>query len=160
MCCTCTGWATFGDSFWYADNLAAMAKNGYAGLCRQDYIGADYGMVDCITGAPLPDYYTALLWAKTMGPAVLRAVATDSASGAVQPAETSAIRIYAHCTNKGTAFYSEASGSVTVLAINVGDKPSTLHFPASLGGAVHEYILSPSGDASRHHPPSLNSVSG
>ena len=125
-----------------------MAKNGYAGLCRQDYIGADYGMVNCITGAPLPDYYTALLWAKTMGPAVLRAVATDSASGAVQPAETSAIRIYAHCTNKGTAFYSEASGSVTVLAINVGDKPSTLHFPASLGGAVHAYILSPSGDAS------------
>ena len=34
-------WATFGDAFWYADNLAAMAKNGYSGLCRQDYIGAD-----------------------------------------------------------------------------------------------------------------------
>ena len=40
-------WATFGDSFWYADNLAAMAKNGYSGLCRQDYIGADCACTAC-----------------------------------------------------------------------------------------------------------------
>ena len=29
-------WATFGDSLWYADNLAAMARHGYDGLCRED----------------------------------------------------------------------------------------------------------------------------
>jgi hypothetical protein len=40
-------WANFGNSLWYADALASKAWNGYAGLCRQDYIGADYGMVDC-----------------------------------------------------------------------------------------------------------------
>ena len=34
-------WATFGDSLWYADNLAAMARHGYDGLCREDFIGAD-----------------------------------------------------------------------------------------------------------------------
>ena len=41
FCSSSMRWATFGDAFWYADNLAAMAKNGYSGLCRQDYIGAD-----------------------------------------------------------------------------------------------------------------------
>jgi heparanase 1 len=141
-------WAVFGDSFWYADNLAAMAKNGYSGLCRQDYIGADYGMVDCSTGAPLPDYFTALLWARTMGPNVLSSAATDKVTGKPQPPETSAMRIYAHCTNKGTAMYSDTSGGVTILAINLGDTPSTLHFPAVLGEVVHEYILTPSSDAS------------
>ena len=141
-------WAVFGDSFWYADNLAAMAKNGYSGLCRQDYIGADYGMLDCISGAPLPDYYTALLWARTMGPTVLSSKATDKATGKAQPAETSAMRIYSHCTNKGTALYSATGGSVTVLAINLGNTASTLQFPAVLGGVVHEYILAPSSNAS------------
>lgn len=33
-------WATFGDSLWYADALAAKASNGYDGFCRQDYIGS------------------------------------------------------------------------------------------------------------------------
>jgi hypothetical protein len=31
-------WASFGDSLWYADALAAKAKHGYAGFCRQDYV--------------------------------------------------------------------------------------------------------------------------
>ena len=35
-------------------------------FCRQDPI-ADYGLLDCATAEPLPDYYTALLWTKTMG---------------------------------------------------------------------------------------------
>jgi hypothetical protein len=48
--------------------------------CRQDYIGGDYGMVDCLTGAPLPDYYTALLWTRLMGPKVLSVTATASAA--------------------------------------------------------------------------------
>ena len=32
-------WATFADSFWYADALATKAKFTYAGFCRQDFIG-------------------------------------------------------------------------------------------------------------------------
>jgi hypothetical protein len=34
-------WAVYGDSIWYADALGAKARAGYAGFCRQDYIGAD-----------------------------------------------------------------------------------------------------------------------
>ncbi len=32
-------WATFADSFWYADALATKAKFTYSGFCRQDFIG-------------------------------------------------------------------------------------------------------------------------
>jgi hypothetical protein len=70
-------WAVFGDSFWYADALAAKARHGYASFCRQDYIGADYGMVDCSTGTPLPDFFTALVWTHVMGPTVLGVTVAD-----------------------------------------------------------------------------------
>ena len=43
-------WAVFGDVLWFADALGAKAAAGYAGFCRQDYIGADYGLLDCSTG--------------------------------------------------------------------------------------------------------------
>ena len=66
-------WANFGTSLWYSDALAAKALHGYSGFCRQDYIGGDYGMLDCSTGAPLPDYYTALAFTTLMGQRVLGA---------------------------------------------------------------------------------------
>jgi hypothetical protein len=31
----------------YADSLGAKAFHGYTGHCRQDLIGADYGLLDC-----------------------------------------------------------------------------------------------------------------
>merc|ERR1719253_62453 len=104
-------WANFGDSFWYADALASKAAYGYETFCRQDYIGADYGLVDCSTGTPLPDYYTALVWTQTMGAVVLNA----------EPAPTSksAIRVYAHCTS-GTEPSSPKKGSVTLAVVNIG----------------------------------------
>ena len=37
---------------------------------------------------------------------------------------------------------------MTVLAINLGDTASTLQLPATIAGVVHEYILTPSSDAS------------
>jgi len=133
-----------------ADSLAAKAKNGYSGVCRQDYIGADYGMVDCITGSPLPDFYTALLWAMTMGPTVLDSTAVATAGGKAPPAETSAIRVYAQCSTSGP------QGSVTVLAINLGSNTTVVHFGAAGGGVVEEYVLTPSGDAAA----SLSGVAG
>ena len=101
-------WANFGDSFWYADSLGSKAANGYQAHCRQDYIGADYGLGDCITGTPLPDYYTGMLFGKLMGPGVLWASVTSPGARAV--------RVYAHSTSpKATA----AAGSVTVLVMNL-----------------------------------------
>ena len=132
-------WAVFGDALWYADALASKAFHGYAGFCRQDYIGADYGLVDCSTGTPLPDFYTALLFATTMGPNVLQVTATlgpTPGSGAPLPAENSTVRLYAHCSNNAglkigtvwpTLLNTDATGSVTLLAINLGNQSSTLH---------------------------------
>ena len=78
-----------------------------------------------------------------MGQAVLDATATATTSGAALPAETSSLRVYAHCTtNRNTNHQRE--GAVTVLAINLGNRSSRLHFAPSLGDEVHAYVLTPS----------------
>ena len=68
----------------------------YDSFCRQDLIGADYGLLDCATAEPLPDY-AALLWTKTMGrmasTSTRRAAAADDGGAAT-------IRLYAHCRHR------------------------------------------------------------
>lgn len=128
-------WANFGDSLWYADALSVKAKNGYEAFCRQDYIGADYGLVDCSTGVPLPDYWTGLLWASTMGPVVLDTTPAPDADASV--------RVYGHCTAAAEA---APSGAVTLLVINLGDYPTSVEVPSSLGPISRKYVLSPSQD--------------
>ena len=109
---------------------------------------------------PLPDYYVALLWAKLMGPKALSATATAGGGDQPLPAESSAIRIYAHCTTK------TSGNSVTVLAINLDNSSTMLSFNNSLLGAddrtrppllpVEEYVLTPSEDVGS----SLSGVAG
>lgn len=127
-------WAVFGDSFWYADALASKAKNGYAGLCRQNYIGIDYGMVDCMTGVPLPDFYTGLTWVTTMGQTVLDVGTTE------QHKANSPILAYAHCT---AASASTQKGMVTVLVINLGNSSTTVNFDHVVS---QQFVLSPNND--------------
>lgn len=133
-------WANFGDSLWYADALAAKAAYGYETFCRQDYIGADYGLVDCSTGSPLPDYYTALVWTQTVGAVVLKA----------EPAPTagSSVRVYAHCTAPSEPSDPKA-GSVTLMIVNLGSLPTIVHAPSTLGHFTQKYVLSPSSDPAR-----------
>jgi hypothetical protein len=88
-------WAVFGDSFWYADALAAKARHGYASFCRQDYIGADYGMLDCSTGTPLPDFFTALVWTHVMGPTVLGVMLADDKGETI--GTSAVVRAAVHC---------------------------------------------------------------
>ena len=133
-------WAPFGDSFWYADSLAAKALAGYAGFCRQDLIGADYGLLDCSSGEPLPDFFTALVWTRTMGVHVLAASAVST--GAV----AESVRAYAHCTAASESS-TATPGAVTVLLINPSNASLAVHFEASLGGAARAYVLEPSADA-------------
>ena len=135
-------WANFGDSFWYADSLGTKAQNGYSTHCRQDYIGADYGLVDCSTGAPLPDFYTGILFASLMGPSVLSTAVTTPGS--------SAIRAYAHCAVAGG---SVAAGGVTVLLMNlhptaVGNITLPPQFN-DLTSSRHRYTLQPSPTPSK-----------
>jgi hypothetical protein len=90
-------------------------------------------MVDCSTGAPLPDLYTGIVWAKTMGPAVLATTVTS--------ANSTAIRAYAHCSADG-------KGGVTVLLINLSANDTTVSFGSALGAAPRsEYVLTPSSSA-------------
>jgi hypothetical protein len=136
-------WAVFGDSFWYADALASKARHGYSGFCRQDYIGADYGLVDCLTGTPLPDFYTALLWTHTMGPVALEVQLTDPSGALV--GDDAVVRAAAHCVASGESTQN-ADGGVAVLMINLSNRSTVAHFPPALGGVKRAYILEASED--------------
>ena len=136
-------WANYGDSLWFSDALAAAARNGYGAFCRQDLIGADYGLLDCSTGSPLPDYYTALLFAKLMGRTVL--------SASVSTARATAVRVYAHCGH--------VSGTIALLLINLSSRGGTTVTPKlesgqPLLGPRHEFRLEPSN----HSSPLLNAT--
>ena len=123
-------WAVFGDVLWFADALGAKAAAGYAGFCRQDLIGADYGLLDCATGVPLPDYYIALAFAQLMGRGALAASVEEHSE---QKKDESAIRVYAHCS-KG-----DVNGSVTALVINLAKESTNINFESPV---TQEYVLS------------------
>ena len=76
----------------YLDAMASKAINGYSAFCRQDFVGIDYGLVDCNNYDPFPDYWSGLLWSKLMGTAVLRAQSTANES----------VRAYVHCAANTT----------------------------------------------------------
>ena len=118
--------------------MGSKAANGYDSFCRQDLIGADYGLLDCATAEPLPDYYTALLWTKTMG-----RTAFDVAGGGGGGAT---IRLYAHCTAAAESAGGAAAGSLTVLAINLANESATLRL-SSVGDVARAYVLEGDADA-------------
>ncbi|CAA0810506.1 Heparanase-like protein 3, partial [Striga hermonthica] len=76
--------------FWYLDQLGQASIYGTRTYCRQSLIGGNYGLLDTNTFVPNPDYYSALLWHKLMGPGVLW----------VEYNGTKMIRAYAHCAKK------------------------------------------------------------
>ena len=98
-------WANWGSTFWYLDAMASKAANGYSVFCRQDFIGIDYGMLDCASHAPLPDFYGGILWSKLMGQKVLHVSGSTPAAGR-------SVRAYAHCA-------ANITGAVTVLLLNI-----------------------------------------
>jgi len=95
-------WANFADIFWYLDAMGSKAANGYSAFCRQDFVGIDYGLVDCLTYEPLPDYWAGVLWGRLVGPAVVRTTSND----------TSGVRAYTHCTV-------DAPNDATVVLLNL-----------------------------------------
>ena len=145
----------------YADALGAKARNGYSAFVRQDLIGADYGLLDCATALPLPDYFTALLFARLMGPRALDVRATrTSGIGARRSSETAnapfsvaagvsvggntadggMVRLYAHCARAPAA-----NGAVALLAVNLASQPANVTLLGNGGWALRtEYELSPS----------------
>eukprot|EP00730_Choanoeca_flexa_P019632 TRINITY_DN9598_c0_g1_i2.p1 TRINITY_DN9598_c0_g1~~TRINITY_DN9598_c0_g1_i2.p1 ORF type:complete len:595 (+),score=113.64 TRINITY_DN9598_c0_g1_i2:94-1785(+) len=123
-------WATFADSFWYMDSLGAKAQHGYSLHCRQDFIGIDYGLLDCSTYQPLPDYYTGMVWGSTMGAKVLNVTVSDPSHN---------VRAYAHCASQAVADpvvgLEPKPGQVTLLLLNLLDNEVNVTLPRDLMNA-------------------------
>jgi heparanase 1 len=137
-------WANFGDAFWYLDAMGQKAANGYSVFCRQDFVGIDYGMIDCSTYSPLPDYYAGILWTKLMGREVL---SVDTAGLAKQSEH---IRVYAHCAPATSSLADDRM--VTVLVLNTSPSATinaTLHLGSTGAHQRIEWVLTgPNGTAS------------
>jgi heparanase 1 len=93
----------FEGTFWWLDQLGALARRGHQIIVRQTLSGSNYGIIDDVTLDPRPDYWASLLWRQLMGQRVLDVTRT---------AVDESVRVYAHCAY-------QRSGSVAVLAINL-----------------------------------------
>ncbi len=104
--------ATFLDSFHYADELGRLAQQHVQVVMHNTLAASDYGLIDDGTLTPRPDYWTALLWHKTMGTIVLDPGKTSSSS----------VHLYAQCM-------AGEKGGVTLLAINLSAEVDTVSLP-------------------------------
>lgn len=118
-------WANFANSFWYSYALGAKALNGYSVFARQDFIGIDYGMLDCLTFDPLPDYYVGLLFHRLMGPNVLRAIGKHDT-----------LRSFAHCGK---------DGGTSLLLINLDNSMITVTISGVLSNRIEYHLTAPKG---------------
>jgi heparanase len=120
----------WGSTLWYADAMAAKAVAGYAAFCRQDLIGADYGLLNVSTLSPTPDYWLLVLWQMLVGHNVIN-------SSPVPPADPR-LRAYTFC---GTT-----NGSATWVLVNLAENESLCVEPPliqNVGSTRLEYILTP-----------------
>jgi len=124
---------TFESGFYYVNALGTQAQHKHTGSQRQALVGGYYELIDKTTFFPNPDYYTALLWKRTMGEKVLSTKYELSQD----------IRVYAHCTAKSS------SGSVTLAVVNVSKNITYTINPTGIDSVSprQEYILtSPNGN--------------
>ena len=95
-------WAsTFLDSFRYLNQLGTLAKKGVQVVMHNTLAASDYALIDEVTLAPRPNYWSAFLWRKLMGTKVLDAGTPGSPD----------LYLYAHCLR-------DHPGGVALLAIN------------------------------------------
>lgn len=151
-------------SFWYADALGAKAKAGYGAFCRQDLIGASYGLlsdsfeVEVEAGAAgaagqrrsfsdtpgvskitvHPDYWVNLLFSKVMGSNVFNGTATGA------PSVNGYLRPYIHsCAASGgesnSGIMSGFGGTPGCLALVIVNVDQSTSFSVQLPevGASH-----------------------
>ncbi|WP_157954416.1 hypothetical protein [Saccharospirillum mangrovi] len=102
----------FGASLWWLTQLGLAARTGQETVIRQSLMGGDYALLAYRNHySPNPDYWAQLLWQRLMGP---RWLAVTGADGPVQA--------FAHCTP-------DASGALTLLTVNLSDKPMNIRLP-------------------------------
>lgn len=95
--------STFLDSFRYLDQHGRLARSGVQVIAHNTLASSDYGLLDENTLTPRPNYWSALLWHRLMGPTVLNP----------GPSPAPALHVYAHCLRGH-------SGGAALLAINTG----------------------------------------
>lgn len=93
--------STFLDSFRYLDTLGRMAKHQVQVVTHNTLAASDYGLLEEKDFTPRPNYWTAWLWRKLMGPSVLD----------VGVAAVPGLYLYAHCLR-------DKAGGVALLALN------------------------------------------
>ena len=99
--------ATFLDSFRYLDQLGRLSRTGVQVVAHNTLASSDYGLLEENTLTPRPNYWSALLWRRLMGPAVL-----DPG-----PSPAPELHLYAHCLRGHP-------GGVALLAINTSQTAS------------------------------------
>ncbi|XP_051137131.1 heparanase-like protein 3 [Andrographis paniculata] len=104
-------------SFWYLDQLGMSSSFDTKTYCRQSLIGGNYGLLNITSFHPNPDFYSALLWHRLMG----RAVLSTSFDG------TKKIRAYSHCSRN--------SAGITLLLINL-DNSTAVQVSVSIPDAI------------------------
>jgi len=115
----------FEGTFWWLDQLGALARRNHQITVRQTLSGSNYGLIDDATLDPQPDYWASVLWRRLMGQRVL-----DVRRDAVDEL----VRTYAHCTEGNP-------GSVTVLAINLDAEDGVRLEVEGLSGDKDSYLL-------------------
>jgi len=93
--------AKFVDSFRYLNQLGTLAQKGVKVVMHNTLASSDYGLLDEETLEPRPNYWSALLWNRTMGTGVLDPQVEGNPS----------LRVYAHCMK-------DTSGGVSILILN------------------------------------------
>ena len=104
-----------------------MSKQGLDAIFTHALISGSNGVIDEKTFMPNPNYWAALMWRRMLGTKILDA-------GPVK----GGLHLYAHCQPG-------VSGGVTLLAINLRDRPQAL----AVGGPVDVYALTASSLDSR-----------
>ncbi len=115
----------FEGTFWWLDQLGAIARRGHAVTVRQTLSGSNYGIIDDATLEPRPDYWASVLWRRLMGQRVLDVVRIKV---------DDSVRAYAHCAY-------QLPGAVTVLAINLDPDLGVRLEIDGLSGAKEIYLL-------------------
>ncbi|MFW2388401.1 MAG: hypothetical protein ACN4G0_08695 [Polyangiales bacterium] len=93
----------FEGTFWWLDQLGALARRNVQVSVRQTLSGSNYGLIDDVTLDPRPDYWASVLWRRLMGERVLDVSRTEV---------DDSVRVYAHCSEG-------PPGTVAVLVINL-----------------------------------------
>jgi len=137
----------FASSPWYINALGTLAATHRVHV-RQTLVGGYYNLIDRETLTPNPDYFTALLWKRTMGDRVLRASSSLPES----------VLVFAHCA----APLAAGAGGVTLAFVNL-DATTTFSVSALAGGPPlaprSEFVLTPVGGEQSSREVVLNGAS-